>query len=133
MTARPTSPDNRRTDMKTSPVSFLRVARATMFLLAASAAGAAAAQAVPLAGDCTPRLSGMQQRLFDKSDEGPAALREFMFARRGILQLDIYETGMWADSIRESRAACIKELARMRTSPGPATRMATAGASAPAR
>jgi hypothetical protein len=35
-------------------------------------------------------------------------LRDFMFIRRGILQLDIYETAAWVNSINEARAVCMK-------------------------
>jgi hypothetical protein len=119
--------------MKTINSFLSRGLRGALLALAVSGSGMAMAQSASFDAECAPRLSGVQQRLFDKSDQGPDALRDFMFVRRGILQLDIYETGVWADSIRQERAACIKQLARMPARPGTGTRMANAGASAPAR
>ncbi len=113
--------------------SLVCAARGAVFALAASTAGVAMAQTATFNADCVPQLSGVQQRLFDKSGEGPGALRDFMFIRRGILQLDVYETGAWADSIRAGGAACKAELARTQPAPETATRMATAAATTPAR
>jgi len=50
--------------------------------------------------DCLAPLTNLQQRLLAKSDEGPVALRRFIYIRRAILQLDIYETAAWAAARR---------------------------------
>ena len=66
-----------------------------IFVLAALTSGAAMAQNASSA-TCGPQLTHLQERLYQKAGEGPDALRQFMFIRRGILQLDIAETGDWA-------------------------------------
>ena len=60
-------------------------------------------------------MTPLQHRLYQKADEGPGVLRDYLFIRRGILQLDIYETGGWADAVKQARAVCIKRLAEARS------------------
>lgn len=117
--------------MKNASMFLPRALRGAAFAFIASVSGVAMAQTATFDADCVPQLSGVQQRLYAKAGEGPDALREFMFIRRGILQLDIYETGVWADSVRDAGALCVKRLAGTRSVPSPALQMATAGASAP--
>ncbi len=59
---------------------------------------------------CTPPLSELQTRLLQKWAEGPDSLRNFVYIRRQILQLDIYETMSWAEAVSAAHAACLKSL-----------------------
>ena len=58
-----------------------------VFVLAALASGAVMAQNTSSTA-CAPQLTHLQERLYQKAGEGPDALRDFVFIRRGILQLD---------------------------------------------
>lgn len=78
-------------------------------LLLALAAHPVMAQEAGLDRDCAPKLTTMQQRLYQKASEGPDALRNFIFIRRAILQVDIYETAVWAASLSRARASCMKK------------------------
>lgn len=66
------------------------------------------AQEARLDRDCTPQLTQVQERLYQKVSEGPDALRDFIFIRRAILQVDTYETATWAASLSGARVACQK-------------------------
>lgn len=70
-------------------------------------AGTAMAQTGP-ADNCAPKMSSLQQRLYNKSGEGPDALRDFILIRRGIYQLDMAEVRDWAMSVEAARATCMK-------------------------
>ena len=76
------------------------------FVLAALAVDAAMAQDVALDATCAPLLTHQQRRLYEKANAGTDALRQFVFIRRAILQVDVYETATWAGSVNEARAAC---------------------------
>jgi len=88
-----------------------------IFALAALTSGAAMAQNASSSATCGPQFSGLQERLYQKAGEGPDALRDFIFIRRGILQLDVYETASWADSVSQERAACMKQSAHAQAAP----------------
>jgi hypothetical protein len=82
------------------------------FVITALVSGAAVAQDTGVDAACAPKLSPLQQRIYQKANAGPAALRDFLYIRRGILQLDIYETADWAASVSAKRASCMKGLAQ---------------------
>ena len=103
--------------MSTSHVSFFHAARCAASVLAALVSGAVMAQTSKLDANCAPQLNRLQQRLYQRANEGPDVLRNFMFIRRGILQLDIYDTGVWANSVHEARAVCMMKLAQAQQSP----------------
>jgi hypothetical protein len=84
------------------------LAQCTTLVLAALIVDGAMAQDAQLDANCVPHLSRQQQRLYEKSDEGPDALRQFIFIRRAILQVDTYETATWAESLNEARGACMR-------------------------
>jgi hypothetical protein len=88
-----------------------------VFVLAALASGAAMAQNTSFSAGCGPQLTRLQERLYQKAGEGPDALRDFMFIRRGILQLDVSETAGWAASVSQERAACTKKSAEAQVAP----------------
>jgi hypothetical protein len=48
----------------------------------------------------------MQRRLYEEANPGIDALRQFVFIRRAILQVDVYETATWAGSLNTARAVC---------------------------
>jgi hypothetical protein len=73
----------------------------------AAAAITATAQST-FAEKCTPKMSGLEQRLYQKSSEGPDALRHFIFIRRGIYQLDMAQVQDWAMSVEATRSVCMK-------------------------
>jgi hypothetical protein len=107
--------------MSTRHVASFHLPGCVAFALAALATGTALAQDVSINVDCVPRMTGLQQRLYQKANEGPDVLRAFMFIRRGILQLDTYETAAWANSVNEARTVCMKKSARAEASPSAAT------------
>ena len=77
-------------------------------LMLALAAHPVMAQEARLDKDCTPQLTYAQQRLYQNANEGTDVLRRFTFIRRGILQVDTYETAIWAASLSAARVACLK-------------------------
>jgi hypothetical protein len=79
----------------------------TALALALSAAGAAAARDVTFDASCTPSMTRMEQRLYQKANEGPTELRQFMWIRRAQLQADVIETGNWAEAINAARTRCL--------------------------
>lgn len=80
----------------------------TLALLAGSAC-AAMAQQTAAAGSCAlPKMSSMESRLYQKAAEGTNELRQFMHIRRGILQMDVMETALWAERLDNARAACVQ-------------------------
>ncbi|MGZ5778380.1 MAG: hypothetical protein ACXWJC_08155 [Croceibacterium sp.] len=87
------------------------------FVAATLVTTAARAEDATTGANCTPQLTGLQQRLYQRANEGPGALREFIFIRRAILQLDTYETAAWAGSVSEARATCLKKSASSEASP----------------
>ena len=89
-----------------------------VFVLSALASGTALAQDAGFGATCGPQLTThLQERLYQKAGEGPDALRDFMFIRRGILQLDVTETADWAASVSQERAACMKKSAQAQAAP----------------
>ena len=85
----------------------LRLAMACVaFVLAALAVDGAIARGVALDATCAPLLTQEQQRLYDKANAGTDALRQFVFIRRAILQVDVHETATWAQSVDVARAVC---------------------------
>jgi len=95
--------------MTNNRLPFCQFARYAAFV-SALVAQPVMAQVARLAEDCTPQLTHTQQRLYQKADEGPDALRNFIFIRRAILQVDTYETAVWAASLRQARARCMKKV-----------------------
>jgi len=95
--------------MRNSPPSLRLATLATVcvaLVLAALAVDGAMAQDVALDATCAPLLTQQQQRLYDKANAGTDVLREFVFIRRAILQIDVYETATWAGSVNAARAVC---------------------------
>ena len=107
--------------MSTRHVASFHLPGCAAFVVAALATGTALAQDTTINVDCVQQMTGLQDRLYQKANEGPDVLRDFMFIRRGILQLDTYETAAWASSVNEARAACMKKSARAEASPSAAT------------
>ena len=103
--------------MSTRHVASSHLLGCVAVVVAALATGTALAQDATINVDCVPQMTRLQQRLYQKANEGPGVLREFMFIRRGIWQLDIYETGAWASSVNEARAVCMKKSARAEADP----------------
>jgi len=92
--------------MRNSPLSLRLTTGCVAFVLAALAADAVMAQDVALDATCAPLLTQQQRRLYEKANAGTDALRQFVFIRRAILQVDVYETATWAGSLNEARAVC---------------------------
>jgi hypothetical protein len=78
--------------MRNSPFSLRLASGCIAFVLAALAVDAAMAQDVELDATCAPLLTHQQRRLYDKANVGTDALRQFVFIRRAILRVDVYET-----------------------------------------
>lgn len=91
-----------------SKPQFLHAARRAAFILALPLATAAAAGESALDAQCTPQLSPLEQRIYDRAGAGPDALRQFLWIRRGILQLDIQDTAAWAEALGNARLRCLK-------------------------
>jgi hypothetical protein len=103
--------------MTTSRFSSCQIARYAAPVLAL-AAHAAMAQETGVDKPCAPQLTHMQGRLYQKASEGPDALRNFIFIRRAMLQVDTYETAIWAASLSQASAACAHEESfRLESSP----------------
>jgi hypothetical protein len=68
----------------------------------------AKAEDIVIAADCLPRLTAQQQRLYDHANAGTDSLRQFIFIRRAILQVDVYETAVWAASVDAARVSCVQ-------------------------
>jgi hypothetical protein len=83
-----------------------------IFVLATLTSGAAMAQNAS-STTCGPQLTHLQERLYEKAGEGPDTLRDFIFIRRGILQLDVSETADWAAAVSKKRATCMKQSAQV--------------------
>jgi hypothetical protein len=94
--------------MRTSPLSLRHAAGFAASILCALSAGAVMAQDVGLDANCAPLLTHRQQRLYDKANDGTPALSQFVFIRRAILQVDVYETATWAESLNAARASCTR-------------------------
>jgi hypothetical protein len=92
--------------MRNSQLSLRLVPSLVALILAALTVDAAMAQDVALDATCAPLLTHEQQRLYEKANAGTDALRQFVFIRRAILQVDVHETAAWAGSVNEARAVC---------------------------
>ena len=103
--------------MKTSHVSLRRLPRCAVFVVAAFAGEAVTAQTVELDANCGPQLTRQQQRLYDKANDGTDVLRQFVFIRRAILQVDTYETATWAESLNAARGLCPQKHSAALTAP----------------
>jgi hypothetical protein len=75
------------------------------------ASGLVGAADVPLDAQCQPQLNREQQRIFDKYTAGIDQLRHYLFRRRYGLQLDTYETALWAEGVERQKARCLQALA----------------------
>ena len=92
--------------MTTHPISLRLVSNSVAFALAALAADVALARDTVLDAACTPLLTQQQRRLYDQANAGVDALHRFVFIRHAILQVDVYQTATWAESLNAARAAC---------------------------
>jgi len=92
--------------MNTSHFSLSRASQCAALVLSVLAGQAVMAQTVELDANCVPQLNRQQERLYQKANDGTDALRQFIFVRRAILQVDTYETATWAESLNEMRAVC---------------------------
>jgi hypothetical protein len=87
--------------------SFLR-----LFVASSIAATASVAMAQGASADkCAPQMSSLEHRLYQKTGEGPDALRNFIFIRRGIYQLNMIDVQSWASGVDAIRATCMKTVA----------------------
>jgi len=92
--------------MRNSHLSLHLAPACVAFVLAALAVDAVMAQDVALDATCAPLLTHQQRRLYEKANAGTDALRQFVFIRRAILQVDVYETTTWAESLKAARSVC---------------------------
>ena len=92
--------------MRNSQPSLRLASGCFAFVLAALAVDAAMAQDVALDASCAPLMTHQQHRLYEKANAGTDTLRQFVFIRRAILQVDVYETATWAQSVNAARAVC---------------------------
>jgi hypothetical protein len=78
------------------------------------AAGCLLATSVVMARDvqldaaCVPQLTNLEHRLYQLAGAGPDALRQFIWSRRGIYQLDALDTATWVGDVDAARSACVK-------------------------
>jgi hypothetical protein len=103
--------------MKANHFSLRRVPQCAALVLAALAGDAVMAQTVELDANCGPQLTRQQQRLYQKANDGTDALRQFIFIRRAILQVDTYETATWAESLNVARGSCLQKRSAAVTTP----------------
>ena len=97
--------------MKVSHFSLRHVPQCAALILAALAGEAVMAKTVELDANCAPQLTRQQERLYQKANDGTDALRQFIFIRRAILQVDVYETATWAESLNAARGSCAQRRA----------------------
>ena len=97
--------------MKASNSSLRHVPQYAALVLAALAGEAVMAQTVELDANCVPQLTRQQERLYQKANDGTDTLRQFVFIRRAILQVDTYETATWAESLNAARGSCVQKRA----------------------
>ncbi len=83
--------------MRNSPLSLRAAIGCVTLISGALAVDAAMAQDVALDATCAPLLTHQQRRLHEKANAGTDVLRQFVFIRRAILQVDVYETATWLD------------------------------------
>src|SRR5450755_599661 len=86
-----------RSSMQASNFSLRRVLQCAALVLATLSGDAVLAQTIELDANCVLQLTRQQQRLYQKANDGSDALRQFIFIRRAILQVDTYETATWAE------------------------------------
>ena len=55
--------------------------------------------------------------IYQKAVDGAAALRDFLYIRRGILQLDVTEAADLAALVSRARAACMKKASQAEPAP----------------
>ena len=92
--------------------------------IAALAASTAGAKDIRLDATCAPQMTRGETRLYQKASEGTDVLRAFIWIRRSIVQVDVFETAVWAEGVDAAREACVKALATSRAprqSPTPQT------------
>jgi hypothetical protein len=67
----------------------------------------------PAAVSCPPAqpMTPLQRRIVAKAEQGPDALRDFVFITRGVYQLDMAGTAAWLEAERDSQRACRTALA----------------------
>jgi hypothetical protein len=65
------------------------------------------AQAAVSVASCGPeRLSFLQRRILQKAEQGPAALRQYIWITRSVFGLDMRESLEFVERHRAERAAC---------------------------
>lgn len=95
--------------MRRHPVRFVV---ATFFVTAlAAVVHDATAREVTFGPDCVPVLTALEHKLLDVAETDTGALRRYLFARRAIYDLPIYETAVWAERVGQQRNACLRALA----------------------
>jgi hypothetical protein len=92
--------------MRNSHLSLRLTSGCVAFVLTALAVDVVMAQDVALDATCARLLTHQQRRLYEKANAGTDALRQFVFIRRAIPQVDVYETATWVGSLNEARAVC---------------------------
>ena len=70
------------------------------------ATGVVMAQGVSVDATCTPQVTGLEARLVQKAEQGPDALRQFIFIRRSLYTLDMREVADRVRAIEDARGAC---------------------------
>jgi hypothetical protein len=93
--------------------NFLTVPCALQRLFAANALGfCGVVNSAPALLDaaCNPSLTNRERHLVDLADQGTDELRSYLWNRRGVLQANIHDTAVWAESIRKSQASCLQAL-----------------------
>lgn len=90
------------------------VVAVSIVAVSAAAVQGVAAREVAFGPDCEPVLTALEWRLLDMARADTGALRQFLFSRRAIYDLPIYETALWAERIGRQREECLR--ARVRTS-----------------
>jgi hypothetical protein len=103
--------------MKPSHFSLRHMPQCAALVLATLAGEAVMAQTVELDANCAPQLTRQQERLYQKANDGIDALRQFVFIRRAILQVDVYDTATWAESLNAARGSCVQRRAAAVTAP----------------
>jgi hypothetical protein len=117
-TLTPVANRHKEAPMRRMPRSSILPLAALLALLAAPAVHAADRNAAPppqrlaqaastAERNCTPgRESFLQRRVLEKAEQGPAALRQYIFITRSLYGLNMDESMAFVERVHAEQAAC---------------------------
>lgn len=91
----------------------------TMLIAVLLCAGTGAVVAQTSGGDpcALPPMTSTQARLYQKAGDGWDGLRQYMWIRRSILQMDVTATADWVHGLDKARHACLQRTGQQLSQP----------------